>query len=150
MATPGELQRAVASAVLIDNRGCLLLQQRDHRPELPYAGWWTLFGGAVEVGETPDAAIRRELYEELRLHAAVRYWFSYRCPARSVAGLVETINHIFIAQVASEIVTQPLYEGHSMAFFTPQAALGMRLAYAQEIVIERWVAEGCVLHPRTP
>jgi len=101
-----------------------------------------LFGGAVEAGETPAAAIQRELYEELRLHAAARYWFSYRCPARSVAGIVETINHIFVAQVASEIVTRPLYEGHSMAFFTPEAALGMRLAYGQEVVIERWVARG--------
>lgn len=142
MAITGEVQRAVASAVLIDDRGCLLLQQRDHQPELPYPGWWTLFGGAVEAGETPAAAIRRELYEELRLHADARYWFSYRCPARSVAGLVETMNHIFVVQVASEIVTQPLYEGHSMAFFTPEAASELRLAYRQEVVIERWISEG--------
>lgn len=145
-----ERQRAVASAILIDDRGCLLLQQRDQRPELPYPGWWTLFGGAVEAGETPDAAIRRELYEELRLQVAAHYWFSYRCPARSVDGLIETVNHVFVAQVAAEIVTQPLHEGQAMAFFTPQAALELRLAYRQELVIERWVAGGFATHPAAP
>jgi 8-oxo-dGTP pyrophosphatase MutT (NUDIX family) len=48
---------------LVDSRGWLLLQERDeHAPSWPNK--WCLVGGAVEAGEGPDTAVRRELMEE--------------------------------------------------------------------------------------
>lgn len=47
--------------------GRLLLARRSHPAEL--AGLWELPGGKVEPGETPAQALRRELHEELRVHA---------------------------------------------------------------------------------
>ena len=43
----------------------ILLQQRDLKPGLTFPGYWTLFGGQVEMGENFKAALRRELIEEL-------------------------------------------------------------------------------------
>jgi 8-oxo-dGTP diphosphatase len=53
----------VAAAALIDPDGRVLLAQR---PEgKPMAGLWEFPGGKVAPGETPEAALIRELHEEL-------------------------------------------------------------------------------------
>ena len=57
-----ELQLVVAAA-LIDADGRVLVQQRP--PGKPMAGLWEFPGGKIDVGETPEAALRRELAEEL-------------------------------------------------------------------------------------
>ena len=56
---------AVALIILGDGR--YLLQLRDQKPGVFYPGHWGLFGGAIEPGETPELALRRELQEELGL-----------------------------------------------------------------------------------
>jgi|SanBayMetagenome_1026888.scaffolds.fasta_scaffold38014_2 8-oxo-dGTP diphosphatase len=43
----------------------LLLQLRDNKPDIYYPNYWGLFGGAVDPGETPLEAIKRELEEEI-------------------------------------------------------------------------------------
>jgi 8-oxo-dGTP diphosphatase len=53
-----------AGAVVFDDRGRVLLVRRGHAPS---AGEWTLPGGRVEAGETPEAAVVRELREETAL-----------------------------------------------------------------------------------
>jgi 8-oxo-dGTP diphosphatase len=53
----------VSAVALIDPDGRVLLAQR---PEgKPLAGLWEFPGGKVEPGETPEAALIRELKEEL-------------------------------------------------------------------------------------
>ena len=53
----------VTAAALIDQNGRILVQKR---PEgKPMAGLWEFPGGKVELGETPEAALIRELNEEL-------------------------------------------------------------------------------------
>jgi len=53
----------VAAAVLTQPDGRVLLAQRP--PGKPYAGYWEFPGGKVEPGESLDAALARELHEEL-------------------------------------------------------------------------------------
>ena len=53
----------VAAVALIDADGRVLLAQRPEGKSL--AGLWEFPGGKVEPGETPEAALIRELHEEL-------------------------------------------------------------------------------------
>jgi mutator protein MutT len=65
-AAPGGEPPVVAcvGAVVHDAQGRLLLIQRGHAPA---QGRWTLPGGRVEPGETPEAAVVREVREETGL-----------------------------------------------------------------------------------
>ncbi len=53
----------VVAAALVDADGRVLVQQRP--PGKPMAGLWEFPGGKVEHGEAPEAALARELTEEL-------------------------------------------------------------------------------------
>ena len=55
----------VVAAALVDLEGRVLLQQRPEGKSL--AGLWEFPGGKVEPGETPEAALIRELEEELAI-----------------------------------------------------------------------------------
>lgn len=59
----GRIPVMVAAAALIDADGRILLQQRPAGK--PMAGLWEFPGGKIEAGESPEAALIRELAEEL-------------------------------------------------------------------------------------
>ncbi len=58
----------VSACALIDADGRVLLAKRP--AGRPLAGLWEFPGGKVEPGETPEAALVRELYEELGIKVA--------------------------------------------------------------------------------
>ena len=66
LAREGGLDRPVvdvAVGILVKPDGCFLLTSRPAGKV--YAGYWEFPGGKLEVGETVDDALRRELFEEL-------------------------------------------------------------------------------------
>ena len=66
---------AVAAIIILDD-GRYLMQLRDDKPEVFYPGHWGLFGGSVDEGEQPEAALRRELMEELNFQVGELQYFS--------------------------------------------------------------------------
>ena len=71
--SPGSAQRKptpilCAGAVIRDPDGRLLLVRRGHAPS---AGLWSVPGGRVEPGETPEQAAAREVLEETGLQITV-------------------------------------------------------------------------------
>ncbi len=64
----------VSAVALIDVDGRVLLAQRPEGKSM--AGLWEFPGGKVEPGETPEAALIRELHEEL----AIDTWESCLAP----------------------------------------------------------------------
>src|ERR1700720_4210007 len=70
----------VVAVALVDADGRILLAQRPAGKSM--AGLWEFPGGKVEPGETPEAALARELEEELGIHAQIdgeitRYEYQY-------------------------------------------------------------------------
>jgi ADP-ribose pyrophosphatase YjhB (NUDIX family) len=64
-----------ACAILVGPDGRILLTRRAREPD---AGLWDLPGGFLEVDETPEQALRRELVEETGLEVTVgRYVGAY-------------------------------------------------------------------------
>lgn len=136
-----EIERQVVGAILWTDDGRVLLQQRDDRPDLRYPGYWTLFGGQVEAGETPDEAIARELLEELELadQPLVRLE-SYVCPARTMPGVVTTTNHVYAGRLARPVEALILHEGQALALISREQAAELELAFLQNPVLERFFA----------
>jgi 8-oxo-dGTP diphosphatase len=64
----------VSAAALIDPDGRVLLAQRPEGKSM--AGLWEFPGGKVEDGESPEAALIRELHEEL----GIETWASCLAP----------------------------------------------------------------------
>jgi 8-oxo-dGTP diphosphatase len=69
----------VVAAALVDADGRVLLQQRPEGKSM--AGLWEFPGGKIEPGETPEAALVRELEEEL----GIRTYESCLAPATFAA-----------------------------------------------------------------
>ncbi len=63
MSIPPSRILLVTAAALVDRDGRVLVQQRP--PGTAMAGLWEFPGGKVDPGETPEAALIRELDEEL-------------------------------------------------------------------------------------
>ena len=61
----------VAAAVLVRPDGAFLLAQRPAGKV--YAGYWEFPGGKIEPGEAADAALARELHEELGIDVVTAY-----------------------------------------------------------------------------
>lgn len=62
----GKLRASDAVAgLIVTEDGRYIMQLRDANPDIFYPDHWGCFGGAVDEGENPIQALRRELREEL-------------------------------------------------------------------------------------
>ena len=105
----------VAAVVLVDADGRVLLAQRPEGKAM--AGLWEFPGGKVEAGETPEAALIRELHEELGIDT----WASCLAPLTFAShGYADfhLLMPVFICRRWDGIVTP--HEGQSLAWVTPE------------------------------
>ena len=58
-------ERKRAAAVIVRDGRVLMVHERSRRSG--GGEWWTLPGGGIEPGETPEQAVRREVFEETGL-----------------------------------------------------------------------------------
>jgi 8-oxo-dGTP diphosphatase len=56
------------SVAILRQQGRFLLELRRDLPGKHYGNYWGICGGHIETGETPEAALRRELLEEIGHH----------------------------------------------------------------------------------
>ncbi|AWB49918.1 8-oxo-dGTP diphosphatase MutT [Gemmobacter aquarius] len=103
----------VSAVALIDADGRVLLAQRPEGKSL--AGLWEFPGGKVEPGETPEAALIRELHEELGIDT----WQSCLAPLTFASHTYETF-HLLMPLFACR-----RWQG------TPHGAEGQNLAWVR-------------------
>jgi len=105
----------VAAVALIDVDGRVLLAQRPEGKIM--AGLWEFPGGKVEPGETPEAALIRELHEELGIDT----WESCLAPLTFASHGYETFHLLMPVFACRKWEGNPApKEGQNLAWATPK------------------------------
>src|SRR5436190_11444000 len=125
-------QKHMVSVLPVNARCEVLLQQRDHTPGILYPGCWTIFGGAVEPDdESFDAAIHREIREELGIDFSVEHWYDYLCPVRSIPGELDVHVHVYTGVLDVPVESLTLYEGQAMGWFDAAGVETLEFGFAK-------------------
>ena len=102
------VQTAIA---ILHQKDKFLMQLRDNIPTILYPGYWALFGGHIEAGETPEVAVRREVIEEI----------GYEAPSFTKFGNYEdeqVFRNVFYAPLMVDLNQLQLNEGWDMGLLT--------------------------------
>ncbi len=133
---PGHRRGAIV--LVRDGAGRVLLQLRDRRAGVAYAGYWAMFGGGVEAGETLRAAALRELAEETGLRpepAALR-------PLARVISDAAPRGRLYVFGVDLDVAPGALRlrEGAGFAFLDPVQFASLMIVPSQRLALERFAA----------
>lgn len=121
-----EADPPAVAALVVTSTGRYLLQLRDDVPGIWFPNYWSLFGGLIENGETPEEAIVRELWEELSFRPrALRYFtqvgFDFRPWGQGLK-----LRYVFEVSVEpDEVATMVLGEGQGMALHDGKTVMGL-------------------------
>jgi 8-oxo-dGTP pyrophosphatase MutT (NUDIX family) len=109
-----------AAGILILPDGRYLLQERDPDPNLWYGGHYGLFGGSIDPGETAEAALRRELQEELELTVGDAPFFLRADYGASpgIGGVRFRRDYYVVMMTEAQVAGLRLHEGRSMTALT--------------------------------
>ena len=114
-----------AVAILVLEDGRYVMQLRDNIPNIFYPGHWGCFGGAVDPGERPLQALKRELAEELEFKAKrasqfTRFQYDLKRLGR---GKIDRI-YYEVPVTREEFRHFVLHEGRAFKAFTGSQLLG--------------------------
>ncbi|MCU0541875.1 MAG: NUDIX domain-containing protein [Oscillatoriaceae cyanobacterium Prado104] len=114
--------RVGAGAIVLDNRGWILLEKRSD------CGWWGLPGGRIEPGESVKEAAVREVKEETGLNIEITQLLGvYSDPAESrIVTFLDNgdVVHLVDIIVEAKIISGELEissESEALQFFNPAA-----------------------------
>jgi len=106
-------QRVEVAIAILHTADRFLMQLRDNIPGIIYPGCWGFFGGHLDPGETPEAAVKRELLEEIGYSPPVIS--AFRCYSDP-----DVIRHVFQAPLTVELDQLVLGEGWDLGLLTLQ------------------------------
>lgn len=109
ISTPKEV---VVVLPYVDNK--VLFQLRDIKEGIVFPGHWGFFGGAIDGGESPEDAAKRELIEEIGYEPANLYKFSFDI----IPDLGNLSSYVFCCSLAIPTDKIKLMEGLDHALFS--------------------------------
>jgi 8-oxo-dGTP diphosphatase len=127
----------VVAAAIRDGEGRILLQQRP--PGKPMAGLWEFPGGKIERGESPEAALARELHEELGITLSVKDLSTIAFASEPLAG-----RHLLLLLYGLDRWEGELVAHHAteLRWVTPVEMRGMEMPPADVPLVEALVGMG--------
>ena len=134
--------RPGVAALLVTPDGRYLMQHRDRAAGNRFPGWWCCFGGGIEPGEGAEAALCRELFEEIGHRARIVRRFTefdivlpFHTPYR------EHIHYFAVPLPDTARAALRLGEGAAMALWQPE-----ELAREERVV--PWDLSAVLMHAR--
>lgn len=132
----GELMYCGVKAVIRREDGRILFVKQ-HTPSLPSIEWYlTLPGGRLDTGEDPYGALKREVFEEVKLRVRIgrplgMYYF-LREDGKQTTLTVFECEAEDISALSTEDNADKAEELHGMEWLTPQEALDKKYPVAHE------------------
>lgn len=137
-------EKRTAAALLAASDGRYLIQHRDDVPWIDFPDHWCLFGGVVEIGESCEKALRRELDEEIGfVPAQLEPFTQFRVVAPARKAHVVEVNFFAVPITEPAVARLVLKEGQGFAFL-PAA----EIATFGKII--PWDLAAILMHARHP
>ncbi len=125
----------VAAAVIRREDGQILLARR--AAGQAFAGKWEFPGGKIEVGETPEQCLARELHEEFAIKVAVG---PYVCSSRTEYPNMIVEMHAYQVRYGGEELH--LTDHDAVAWVAPHELSSYEMPEADIPIVERVMAMG--------
>ena len=126
---PQRLPDSVQVVILDRDRGVLLLKREDFRV-------WSLPGGKIELGESPEAAAVREVQEETGVRCVLEHCvgFYWRPDMPGGGALIQ----VFIGRVVEKI-GEPGWESVAVAWFPPDSLPRSAPGWTRDVIVDALV-----------
>lgn len=130
-------ERIAVAAGIIWRNGRFLACQRPMGK--PFAGFWEFPGGKVEANETPERALRRELWEELGIRVDETKFFKNSTHEYKERNLFVELYFFQIRQFSGEVISR---EKQIFKWVTPAEALSLDFLSADHDILLGLAARG--------
>lgn len=101
----------------------VLMQLRDFNPKIRYPGRWGYFSGAIQEGEQPVQAARRELFEEIGYQSDEMIWLG----RIRIVDQNNLMSHVYRCSVRIPLEKLVLHEGLDMALAAKEEILSEKI-----------------------
>lgn len=128
------MKRQGCSVIFINNNEEVLLFLRDNLQGLPYANMWDLLGGHVELTETPEECIVREMLEEIG-HQLINFSLF------KVYDFDDRVEYVYWCRENFNIDEIILTEGQCLKWFNNKVISQTPLAYGFNKVLNDFFKE---------
>lgn len=128
------LQSAHAILLL---KGKYILQLREDKPNIIAPGQWSLFGGLIQVGETPIQSVTREIFEELSIQP-FHYDFLWHIDYMGEYEKEMTRSWFFEADVSMVWPEHILKEGQALGAFEYKETMNLVMPWVMRETLNRY------------